>query len=207
MYAGVDVGQGRVNAVLLSCAGTHRERPVWQVTARFDGSVIELTAFCRPAVRVAVDAPGGLSVGAHAGDLSVSPKFRTGRCSEVPSAGWPAVSWVTPSDMGAAPGWMHTGFTVWRALEQDGAEVVEAFPAACFHRLNGRRWPPRKSTPAGRGARLALLADRVRLPGDAHTAWSHDDIDAAACALIAATGRPALHDCRAPDGSVMWLLQ
>jgi predicted nuclease with RNAse H fold len=179
----------------------------WVVVARFEGLASGLAEFCRAAVSVAVDAPGGLSSGAHLGDLSLAPKFRTGRCSEVPMSGWPAVSWVTPQALEDAPGWMRTGFDIWRALEGTGVEVVETFPAACFHRLNGRRWPPRKSTPAGRAARLALLAERVELPPEAATDWSHDDIDAAACALVAAAGRPLAHDCAAPDGSVMWVVE
>lgn len=178
----------------------------WAVVGRLVGLVCEVAGFCRPAVRAGVDAPGGLSAGAHLADESVAPKFRRGRCSEVPVAGWPAVSWVTPSEPADVPGWMHTGFEVWRALEAEGVEAVETFPAACFHRINGGRWPPRKSTPRGRAARLALLAERLELPTDVDRTWTHDDIDAAACALVAAAGRPAHHQCPAPDGSVMWVI-
>jgi predicted nuclease with RNAse H fold len=100
---------------------------------------------------------------------------------------------------------MRTGFAVWQVLEAAGLEVVETFPAACFHRLNGGRWPPRKTTPAGRADRLCLLAAFIDLPPDAGM-WGHDAIDAVVCALVAQRGRPAGHECDRPDGSVMWLL-
>ena len=218
VYAGVDVGADRLNAVLISPAPTadpaslpaadpaHGADPArWAVTGVFTGGPEGLVSFCSGAPRVGVDAPGGLSCGVHLGDASVAPKFRTGRCSEVPVAGWPAVSWVTPQDEASVPGWMRTGFAVWRTLLSGGFAVVETFPAAAFHRLNGRRWPPRKSTPEGRAARLSLLSELVDLPVGADR-WTHDDIDAAACALVAAAGQPLTHCCPEPDGSVMWVI-
>ena len=211
LYAGIDVGAGRVHAALV------RGRVVDGLVV--DGLVVDglvaggvwsgpvegAAAFCRGAVRVAVDAPGGLSAGSHAGDLTVAPKFRGGRCSEVPVRGVPAVPWVTPQCLDRAPGWMRTGFEVWESLSGDGFEVVETFPAAGFHRLNGGRWPPRKSAPAGRAERLRLLGEVLGLPADAGS-WGHDALDAVMCALVAARGCPAPHSCSQPDGSVMWLL-
>jgi predicted nuclease with RNAse H fold len=196
LFAGVDVGAGRVHVALVrgSSVVEVRSGPPESVTGR-----------CTGAARVAVDAPGGLSLGAHAGDVSVAPKFRGGRCSEVPVPGVPAVPWVTPGRLAEAPGWMQTGFAVWSALQAAGLEVVEAFPAAGFHRLNGRRWPARKSTPTGRAERLALLGRMVALPASA-SGWRHDDIDAVMCAVTAAYGGPSAHSCDRPDGSVMWLL-
>ena len=135
----------------------------------------------------------------------MAPKFRSGRCSEVPVPGVPPVPWVTPALRSEAPGWMLTGFDVWSALGESGCEVVEAFPAAVFHRINGGRWPARKSTPAGMAARLSLLSPIVSLPPSAR-AWTHDQVDAVACAVVAALGRPAPHRCDRPDGSVMWVL-
>lgn len=152
-----------------------------------------------------MDAPGGLSAGAHREDASVAPKFRSGRCSEIPIPGVPAVPWVTPGALTEAPGWMRTGFDVWAALLSIDPDVVETFPAAAFHRLNGGRWPPRKSTPAGLAARLTLLSTVVSLPASA-SGWTHDQVDAVACAAVAALGRPAEHRCDRPDGSVMWVL-
>jgi predicted nuclease with RNAse H fold len=110
---------------------------------------------------------------------------------------------------------MRTGFSVWADLLSAGPEVVETFPAACFHRLNGGRWPPPKSTPVGRAARVALLSSLVELPAASPVAspvassvsgWSHDELDAVAGAVVVALGRPAGHVCAHPDGSVMWIL-
>jgi hypothetical protein len=58
-----------------------------------------------------------------------------------------------------------------------------------------------------RRSRPALLVERVDLPPEAVTDWSHDDIDAGACALVAAAGRPIAHECATPDGSAMWVAE
>ncbi len=203
LYAGVDVGQRRVHAAVVRLDGGR-----CSVVSRYSGPSCgegDLVVFCSPARRVAVDAPGGLSAGAHLGDLSVAPKFRMGRCSEIPVPGVPAVPWVTPPSWPEAPGWMRTGFAVWAALASVGLEVVETFPAGFFHRLNGSRWPPPKTSAAGRSERLSLLQGLVELPSGALSQWGHDDIDALACAVVAAVGAPAPHLCDRPDGSVMWL--
>lgn len=200
LYAGVDVGAGRVHAALVWLT---RRGCTFESAYRGDPAL--LAEFCSGARRVGVDAPGGLSAGAHLGDLSVAPKFRAGRCSEVPVPGVPAVPWVTPASLAEAPGWMRTGFSVWESLSALGVEAVETFPAAFFHRLHGGRWPPPKTSAVGREIRLSLLASVVGLPPDA-SRWGHDDIDAVACAVVAARGVPATHKCDRPDGSVMWML-
>ena len=161
--------------------------------------------FCRTAARVAVDAPGGPSRGAHLLDGAVAAKFRPGRCSEIPRPGVPAVPWVTPLTEEASPGWMRRGFAVWDGLRSIGVDTVETFPAAVFHGMNGRRWPPAKTTPAGRERRLTLLRRRLVLPAVA-AVWGHDLIDATAAALVAASGRPQPHCCPVPDGSSLWLV-
>ncbi len=197
---GLDVGTSLVHGVRLE-----GEAGRLAVTACFTGGVSPgLIRFCAGAARVAVDAPGGPSRGAHTADGAVAAKFRTGRCSEIPVPGVPPVPWVTPRDRDAAPAWMLTGFEVWALLREACSEVVETFPAAAFHRLNGGRWPPPKTTTAGREARVRLLAGRVELPGDAGR-WPHDLLDAAVAALAAATGEPLAHRCSDPDGSRMWL--
>lgn len=215
-FAGVDIGQDRVDAALVEASGQRL-----RLLSFYTGGLEGLTGFCSVALRVGVDAPGGLSSGAHLGDTSVAPKFRSGRCSEIPVAGVPAVPWVTPSSFSQAPGWMRTGFGAWAALQAEGLSVVEAFPAAVFHRMNGGRWPAPKTTVAGRAERLRLLSSIVALPGALAGAatglapgsapgsapgWTHDRIDALACAVVAACGRPAPHSCPTPDGSVMWVL-
>lgn len=201
LFAGIDVGAGRVDVALVERVDGSR----LGFRSLATGPVGELTGLCGRAVRVGVDAPGGPSAGAHVGDLAVAAKFRSGRCSEIPVAGVPPVPWVTPGAASEAPGWMLTGFDVCRALTSSGLEVVETFPAAAFHRLNGGRWPPRKTTPAGRSRRLELLSEAVVLPAGSSD-WTHDQVDAVACAVVAAAGRPAPHRCDRPDGSVMWVL-
>lgn len=215
LFAGVDVGAGRVNAVLVEATGEgvffrSRFEGDAAVPAASGASVASaLVDFCLGARRVAVDAPGGLSAGAHRDDQAVAAKFRSGRCSEIPVAGVPPVPWVTPGSFDGAPGWMRTGFELWAALAGAGVEVVETFPAALFHRLNGGRWPPRKSSAEGRAARLSLLAGLVHFGGDGSglAAWTHDDVDALAAALVAARGGPVPHSCPQPDGSALWLFE
>ncbi len=198
---GVDVGAGRIHAVRLARGAEGR----WAVTGCYSGPAgPALVDLCVGATRVAVDAPGGLSLGSHLDDTNVAPKFRTGRCSEIPVPGVPAVPWVTPSERSSAPGWMLAGFGVWDLLAEQGIEAVETFPAAGFHRLGGGRWPPPKGRPAGQSARLALLRSRMDLPVDAE-GWGHDYLDAAMAALVAADGAPLAHSCARPDGSSMWL--
>lgn len=198
--AGVDVGAGRVHAVALA-----RRAGRLEVTGRYEGGATsDLVRFCDGAGRVAVDAPGEPSRGAHREDMAVAAKFRGGRCSEIPVPGTPAVSWVTPPAGNPVPGWMLTGFEVWHRLRGAGLQAVETYPAAAYHRLNGGRWPPRKSTGPGRAARLALLRPYLHLPPEA-AGWSHDTLDAAVAALVAATGAPLPHRCPEPDGSRMWL--
>lgn len=169
------------------------------------GMLEEVLGICRAAARVAVDAPGGPSRGVHLLDGAVAAKFRSGRCSEIPVPGVPAVPWVTPLTGDSCPGWMLTGFDVWDGLRAIGVEAVETFPAAVFHRLNGGRWPPPKTTPAGRARRLTLLQSRLVLP-DSASGWGHDLFDATAAALVAACGRPQPHSCPDPDGSALWLV-
>ncbi|MBV9661406.1 MAG: DUF429 domain-containing protein [Acidimicrobiales bacterium] len=204
---GIDVGARLVHAVALAASASD---PL-VVTGLFTGPPGDrsLVAFCASAARIAVDAPSEPSAGAHLADSSVAPKFRPGRCSEIPVAGVPPVSWVTPRVGEPVAGWMAAGFSVWQDLREAGHETVETFPAAAYHRLNGGRWPPRKTGLAGRAARIALLACAgLVLPPDAGAGpgWSHDQLDAAVAAVVALRGRPVPHHCPNPDGSSLWLV-
>jgi predicted nuclease with RNAse H fold len=136
---------------------------------------------CSTASAVAVDAPSEPATGRiHEG--ARSPKFARARCNEI-AAGeelgvW--VPWVTPQ-LDGCPGWMRTGFALWDALRATGHAPVEVYPAGSFWLLNCRRWPPKKSSPEGRLARLALLAPFV----GALELTSHDHIDAVMAAVVA----------------------
>lgn len=198
---GIDVGAGRLHLVAVIASPSGELSLAGRLIC---SSPARCADFCETAARVAIDAPSGPSAGAHLADRSVAPKFRAGRCSEIPVPGVPPVSWITPMLGRPVPGWMASGFEVWAALRSAGHEPVETFPAGCYHRLNGGRWPPRKTLPAGLARRVELLtAAGLDLPP---LEWTHDDLDAAAAALVAARGRPLPHRCPAPDGSVMWLL-
>lgn len=170
----------------------------------------QAVSFCEGAAQVAIDAPDAMSRGPHLHDGSLSPKFRTGRCSDVATSqpgGGPAVPWVTPTVDMEVPRWMVAGFTLWSALRDDGHDPMEVFPAGCFYRMNGRRWPAKKTTIQGRLDRIQLLRLYVELPRDIEL-WSHDGLDAAVAALVANHGRehgtPVEHRCPNPDGSRLW---
>ena len=135
--------------------------------------------------RVAVDAPSGLSTLPHAADPALAAKFRGARCGEVALGRqrgvW--VPWVSPPGPPVAP-WIEAGLAVFAALDAAGVEGVETFPQAIFRAWSGGRRIPPKSRPEGIAARAGLLASAgIR---DASLAvWSHDGLDAAACALVA----------------------
>lgn len=133
-----------------------------------------------------------------------SPKFAAARCNEI-AAGeelgiW--VPWVTPV-LDECPGWMRTGFRLWDALRVAGHAPMEVYPAGCFWLLNDRRWPPRKTTPAGRAARLALLEPFV----GTLALTSHDHVDAVMAAVVARGPHRALaHTDAGCDGSSLFVL-
>ncbi|HEX2850344.1 MAG TPA: DUF429 domain-containing protein, partial [Acidimicrobiales bacterium] len=153
--------------------------------------------------RAAVDAPSGLSELPHVGDASLAPKFRAARCGEVALGRdrgiW--VPWVSPAGPPVAP-WIAVGLSVFAALAGAGIEAVETFPQAVFRTMNAGGRVPAKSRPEGIAARAALLSkagiDHASLP-----LWSHDGLDAAAAALVAAG--PSVAVTCGHDGSAIWL--
>ena len=189
MHIGIDVGARRVHVAQLA-----------PLEVRVATTVDEAVAMCAGATAIAIDAPSDPASGrVHTGDHS--PKFAVARCNEI-AAGeqlgiW--VPWVTPT-RDAAPSWMLAGFALWQALRTAGHEPVEVYPAGCFWLLNGRRWPPKKSTPEGRAARAALLG----LPIER---FSHDEIDAVMAAVVARGPSHVIgHDDPACDGSRLAVL-
>jgi hypothetical protein len=169
-----------------------------------------LVEFCAGSSAVAIDSPGGPSLGAHRTDPTLPPKFRTARCSEV--ASWeapdvPAVPWTTPEASVVPPSWMATGFRVWQALGH--LRPMEVYPYACFYRLNGSTRPPSKQKLEGRLRRIELLGSRLVLPLGIEM-WSHDGLDATVAALAAAEGRDGAdlvpHQCARHDGSELWVV-
>jgi hypothetical protein len=154
---------------------------------------------------VAVDSPGAWSTAPHAGDESVSRKFRLGRCSEIALGReygiW--VPWSTPPE--PQPGtWMATGIAVFDVLRAAGHDPVEAYPYGGFRLLAGGRLP-KKTTPEGRTARADLLRSAgVEIDG---LQKSHDFIDATLVAVVArdrSLGTARVATC-GHDRSGIWL--
>lgn len=200
---GIDVGAARLHLVALGGDGLVLAGDV--LLADDVPAAVAWVQRFQP-LRVAVDAPAALSPMAHAGDGSLSPKFRAARCGEIAlgrEAGvW--VPWVAPP-VGArdVAGWIRVGLELFSALEAAGIEAVETYPHAAFLLLaRGDRVPP-KSSPAGVARRAELLGEagvRERtLP-----LWGHDGLDACAAALVAASTDAQVLTC-GHDGSSIWL--
>ena len=158
-----------------------------------------------PVGRVAIDAPSGLSTGAHLDDARLAPKFRAARCGEVALGRergvW--VPWVSPP-VGAAdgPAWIGVGLAVFTSLAAAGFDAVETFPHAVFRTLAGGRVPA-KSSAEGLARRVELL----RAAGVVEPTlplWGHDGLDAAAAALVASDPAADAVTC-GHDGSAIWV--
>lgn len=200
MWAGVDVGARRLHFVVLDIRSRVASAEVVPASGR--DRLLELAA---PVVGVAVDSPGAWSSAPHAGDETVSRKFRLGRCSEIALGReygiW--VPWSTPPE--PAPGtWMATGIGLFDTLRAAGHDPVEAYPYGGFRLLAGGRLP-KKTTVEGRSARVALLRSAgVEVDG---LEKSHDFLDAALVALVArqrSLGTARVATC-GHDQSGIWL--
>src|SRR4051812_43657504 len=187
---GVDVGAAKLHAVAL---------PLLDVRV-FD-DVAALARWAAGATAVAIDAPAQLSTRPHADDGALAPKFRHARCGEIALGRehgyW--VPWVGPAERPDG-GWLAVGLAAHDAL----APALEAYPYAGFRELAGGAALARKQTRDGRSQRAGLLhAAGV----DAEPSWSHDALDAALCALVAAdhaAGRARRVTC-GHDDSAIWL--
>jgi len=154
---------------------------------------------------VAVDSPGAWSTAPHAGDGTVAPKFRLGRCSEIALGReygiW--VPWSTPPEPQIGT-WMATGIELFGLLRDEGHDPVEAYPYGGFRLLAGGRLP-KKTTAEGRWTRAALLRSAgVEVDG---LEKSHDFLDAALVALVArqrSLGTARVATC-GHDQSGIWL--
>src|SRR4051794_8381082 len=186
---GVDVGAVKLHAVALPLD-----------VQGFD-DVRALARWAAGADAVAIDAPAQLSTRPHAADAGLAPKFRAARCGEIALGRehgyW--VPWVGPADPPEG-GWLAMGLAAHAALP--GA--LEAYPYAGFRELAGGAQLARKQTREGRAQRAALLRG---VGVAAEDAWSHDTLDAALCAVVAADhadGRARRVSC-GHDDSAIWL--
>ena len=200
MWVGVDVGAHRFHLVAINARCRIVAAKVIPAT-----ETPEVLGFVPRAEGVAVDSPGAWSTSPHAGDETVAPKFRLGRCSEIALGReygiW--VPWSTPPE--PEPGtWMAAGIGLFDALRGVGMDPVEAYPYGGFRVLAGRRLP-KKTTPDGRAARAALLRSAgVEVNG---LEKSHDFLDAALVALVArqrSMGTARVATC-GHDQSGIWL--
>ncbi|MSO79739.1 MAG: DUF429 domain-containing protein [Acidimicrobiia bacterium] len=206
---GIDLGAKALHVVVVERAAGKLEVVETAVLLPDEGE--ELLAICADAQAIAIDAPSDPSTAPHAGDATLSPKFRVARCGEIAlgydHGSW--VPWVTPEAVDASPPWMQVGFRVFEQLRGAGHEPIEVYPSGAFRVLAEVRLP-KKSTVAGRHARLDVLQRHVELPDDA-SSWSHDTIDATVAALVAmwqTTDGPvaaARHDRPGCDSSAIWI--
>jgi len=200
MWAGVDVGAHRLHLIVIDRRCRIRRAEV--VDAADPQALVRLL---RGVKGVAVDSPGAWSTAPHAGDETVSRKFRLGRCSEIALGReygiW--VPWSTPPE--PEPGtWMATGIGLFDALRAAGHDPVEAYPYGGFRLLAGERLP-KKTTPDGRAARAQLLRSAGVEVGGLEK--SHDFLDAALVALVArqrSIGTARVATC-GHDQSGIWL--
>jgi predicted nuclease with RNAse H fold len=208
-FVGIDVGTNAFHAVAIDAGAATCHGRVFAAD-----ELQEMTDWLAPAAVIAIDAPDRPSSGAHVTDDRVAAKFREGRCAEVAlglrSSYW--VPWVTP--VAPVPGsWIDVGIALHQHLRAaTGAETIETFPYACFRQLASGDLLPTKSSVEGMRARVALLREHG-LDDPRLELWSHDSIDAAVAALVAAQhaeGVAVAFGCDPDaacgrDGSNIWL--
>lgn len=180
---GVDVGADRLHVVVLDAAGAVASTAVLDPCSPepFDALLAALPA----GTPVAIDGPAGLSTGARADDPTVSRKFRTARGCEIQLGRqrgiW--VPWVTPMAGAPIEPWMAVAIDLHGRVADGGHVPLETYPHGVFVTLAGRRLP-RKTTAAGLSARVGVLR-AAGIEGAHLKMWSHDALDATACALVA----------------------
>ncbi len=179
---GVDVGADRVHMVALNSA----LRVV--TTTAMDPNRLELfesiLRSCERPISVAIDGPDGPSLAPFHNDPTVSRKFRIARGCEV-ELGRQRKIWVSFAT-GPEPltGWALTAADLFALTRSFGHYALETYPYAVFHTLAGHRLP-KKTTGAGITARVSTLQN-AGVHADSLPMWSHDGLDAAAAALVAA---------------------
>ena len=207
--AGVDGARGGWLAVLVGGAG---------ITAHLLPRAADVIGLA--AAQIAVDMPIGLAdSGPRACDRAARrllPKPRRASVFAPPRRYMLGLAYAEANAAGRQREGVGLSRQAWhigrRVAELDAvltpaaqARVAESHPELIFHRLNGWRALPRKTTAEGRAARMALLRnaglpDPAPLLGRYRRAEVQPDdvLDAAACSLTAAR-RLAGTACRVPD--------
>lgn len=180
MFVGIDLGASAIHAVALEDS-----LELFGATVLPPENIADLINLVHGAKCIAIDAPSALSTAPHLDDMTLSVKFRSGRCAEIALGRehglW--VPWVTPSAAADAAAWMTLGLRLYEELASAGHRLIEVYSHAGFFALAGRKLP-KKSTPAGILARAGLLQEAGINPIGL-TASSHDALDAAVAALTA----------------------
>ncbi len=199
---GIDVGARRHHAVVLD-----EHARVTDAVTFAASDVGAVVTWADGAAAIGIDSPDRWSTAPHAGNASLSPKFRTARCGEIALGAthgiW--VPWTTP--VTPSPGtWLSAGIDLFAALRAGGHDPFEVYPHGVFRVLNDGGRPPPKRTTEGREARIRLLE-----AAGVAAVWAemggHDLVDATAAALVAlhrAQGRARPATC-GHDGSAIWL--
>lgn len=201
LAVGIDVGADRIHAVMLDESLTVVDG--W-VASPFDGEAAARLAALKP-TSIAIDGPDGSSAAPYRDDFSLAPKWRTARGCEV-ELGLQRRIWVsfaTPS--GPLTGWMAVAADLFDLARRAGHTPLEVYPHAVFRTLAGRRLP-KKTTAAGIDARVAAL-EGAGVSGRHLALWSHDALDAAAAAVVAAhhgLGWAVAVSCTV-DNTTIWL--
>lgn len=204
MVIGIDVAADRLNCVAVdeNCALVGG-----RIFAAQD--LGDLTKWAATAEVVAIDAPAQLSAAPHSADPSLSGKFQRARCAEI-ALGinygiW--VPWTSPTDL-PVPGWIATGLEVFSALgASTRAELIEVFPYGGFRVLTHPQRLAKKTSVAGMRQRIDAIHAGGLGSTDQLELWSHDSIDAAVAAIIAAqrmNGSAVPVTC-GHDDSIIWL--
>lgn len=199
---GIDVGADRIHAVVLD--ETLEVVDTWVADPDDHRGVTARLGLLAP-TSIGIDGPDGPSAAPFRNQLSLAPKWRTARGCEVElgrrSGIW--VSFATPE--GELVGWMGVAASLFEAARQSRHVPLEVYPHAVYRTLAGRRLA-KKTTAVGIDERVAALrSSGVR--GAHLSMWSHDGLDAAAAALVAAhhrLGRAEPIHCDL-DSTTIWL--
>jgi predicted nuclease with RNAse H fold len=199
-YIGIDVGCARFDVAVLD-----QERRIHALPAPFRHIEPLVQWVCEHArgSYVAVDAPQRTREGVLACETyrrSLTPPPPEGRYQTVRECDYELMRrglplYQVPAEYALCPAWMRAGFHLYDALLGtgrwtlfDGARhapcLLEVYPFAAFAVMLGA-FPPRKSTPAGREARLASLRKRLAPEARLEEATEHHTLDALAAACTA----------------------
>jgi Protein of unknown function (DUF429) len=201
---GIDVGADRLHVVVLArdleLVCVHVISP-----SAIHTELDSLFAALPIGASVAIDGPPFPSMQPFRNDLTVSTKFRKARGCEV-VLGREHGIWVSFAT-GPEPleGWMAVAARVHATANANHHVALETYPHAIYRKLIGAR-PAKKTTANGITERVGALSKRG-LVESTLPMWSHDALDAAAAAIVAAdhhNGTATRAYCSLDDTSI-WL--